>query len=314
MAVKESAPKAAREMVLTIGRRKVTITHPDKLYFPDDGITKGMVAAYYQQVSDYIMPYLKNRPESLRRTPNGIKDEGFFQKDAGGEAPEWVKSIELYSESVNKDIDYILCNDKATLAYLNNLGCIEINPWHSVVSSLDKPDYLILDIDPSDKNTFGQVIEAAQVFHEILEKAGAESFCKTSGATGLHVYIPMGRKYEYEDVKNFAELLCHTAHEQIPSFTSMERNLAKRGKDKIYLDFLQNRKGQTICSVYSLRPKAGATVSTPLQWTEVKDKMTPADFNIHTVPPRLEKIGDIFKPVLGKGIDLKKVLKNLPGS
>src|SRR5436190_5546491 len=199
-----------------------------------------MVIDYYQQMADYILPYLKDRPQSLKRNPNGILDKGFFHKDAGDEAPSWVKSIELYSDSAKKEIDYIICNDKPTLVYLNNLGCIELNPWNSTTKALDKPDYMIIDIDPSEKNTFEQVIETAITFKALLDKAGAESFCKTSGATGLHIFVPMGKKYLYEQVKDFAQLLCNTVNEQLPAFTSVERNLAKRGNKKIYLDYLQN--------------------------------------------------------------------------
>lgn len=293
-----------------IGTNDVGLTNLNKVFWPAEGFSKGDVIKYYQEVAKYILPYLKDRPQSLLRTPNGIKDKGFFQKDAGGDAPEWVKTIEIFSESANKKIDYILCNNAATLAYLNNLGCIEINPWHSTIKSLDKPDYIVIDIDPSPKNTFEQVIETARAVHEVLKKAGAESFCKTSGATGLHVYIPTGRKYTYDQVKDFAELICSLTHEQLPKFTSMERNLKKRG-NKIYLDHLQNRRGQTISSVYSLRPKEGATVSTPLKWTEVKSGLTPQQFTIITLPKRLNRLGDIFKGVLGKGIDLRKCLLNL---
>lgn len=295
---------------LIVGKIKVKTTNRDKLYWPKEGITKGMLIDYYQTMAAYILPHLKNRPQSLKRNPNGISDKGFYHKDAGDEAPEWVKSIKLYSESAKKDIDYIICNDKATLAYLNNLGCIELNPWNSTTKALDKPDYMIIDIDPSAKNNFEQVIETANVFKQILDKAGAISFCKTSGATGLHIFVPMGKKYLYNQVRDFAEIICSMANEQLPKFTSLERNLKKRG-NKIYLDYLQNSKGQTIASAYSVRPYAGATVSTPLLWKEVKAGLHPAAFTIETVPQRVKKMNDIFKGVLGKGIDIKKCLDKI---
>ncbi len=295
---------------LKIGNIKVKISNRNKIYWPDEKITKGMMIDYYQSMADYILPYLKERPESLKRNPNGIIDKGFYHKDAGEAAPSWVKSIPLYSDSAKKNIDYIICNNKATLAYLNNLGCIELNPWNSVTRLLDKPDYMIIDIDPSPKNTFEQVIETANVFKEILDKAGAVSFCKTSGATGLHIFVPMGRKYEYEQVRHFAEILCSMAYDQLPKYTSMERNLKKRG-NKIYLDYLQNSRGQTIAAAYSVRPHKGATVSTPLLWKEVKPGLRPSAFDIFTVPVRVKKMKDIFKGVLGKGIDLKKCLARL---
>ena len=206
-----------------------------------------------------------------------------------------------------------MCDNQPTLTYLNNLGCIEINPWHSTVRALDMPDYLIIDIDPSEKNTFEQVIEAANVVKQVLDRAGAKSFCKTSGASGLHIYVPTAKKYTYEQVKDFAYIICMLANEELKDFTTLERNLQKRGNKHIYMDYLQNRKGQTIASVYSLRPKTGATVSAPLEWKEVKKGLTPQDFTIYNMAQRIKKRGDIFKGVLDKGIDLDKCLKKLGG-
>ena len=294
-----------------IGGKNVRITHRDKLYFPDDKVTKGDVIDYYQSMASYILPYLKDRPESLKRNPGGIADAGFFHKDAGEEAPDFVKSFPVFSESSNKTVDYIICNDKATLAYLNNLGCIEINPWNSTTKKPDNPDYLIIDIDPGDKNDFEQVIQAALEFKKLLDKAKAACFCKTSGATGLHIFVPMGKKYDYEEVKNFAHLLCTMVQEQLPKFTTLERNLKKRGKARIYLDYLQNRKGQTLACAYSLRPKKGATVSAPLEWKEVKKGLHPSAFTIHNIKARVDKKGDLFKGVLGKAVDIENCLELL---
>lgn len=295
----------------TFGKIKVKTSNPNKIYFPADGITKGDVIDYYISIGEYILPYLKGRPQSLLRNPNGIAGQGFFHKDAGEKAPPYVKSKKVHSESNNKDIDYILCENQPTLTYLNNLGCIEINPWHSTIQALDKPDYLIIDIDPSEKNSFEQVIQAANAVKQILDRAGATSYCKTSGSSGLHVYVPTGKKYTYDQVKDFAYLVCMLAQEQLPDFTTLERNLQKRGNRHIYMDYLQNRKGQTIASVYSLRPKPGATVSTPLLWKEVKSGLSPKDFNISNTLQRIKKMGDIFAGVLGKGIALNKCLKKL---
>ncbi len=296
---------------IKIGRTTVKITNRSKLYWPDEGITKGMLIDYYQEIADHILPFLKDRPQSLKRNPNGIKDHGFFHKDAGEEAPSFVKSFKVYSESSKKDVDYIICNDKATLAYLNNLGCIELNPWHSTTKKPGNPDYMIIDIDPSDKNTFDQVIETANAFKKVLDDAGAACFCKTSGASGMHIYVPMGKKYDYEEVKNFAQLVCMIVEEQLPDFTTMERNLKKRGNKKIYLDHLQNRRSQTISSAYSVRPVKGATVSMPLQWKEVKKGLRPADFTIHNSAKRIKKYPNLFKGVLGTGINIDMCLKKL---
>lgn len=305
--------KEGQDKTFTFGKSKLRVTNPNKIYFPEDGVIKGDVVDYYISIADYILPYLKGRPESLLRNPNGIHEKGFFHKDAAGDAPKFVKNQKVYSESNNKEIDYIICDNKATLTYLNNLGCIEINPWHSTVKALDKPDYLIIDIDPSDKNTFDQVIEAANVIKQILDKAGAPAFCKTSGASGMHIYVPTGKKYTYDQAKDFTYLVCMFAYNELKNFTTLERNLKKRGNKHIYLDYLQNRRGQTISSVYSLRPKDGATVSTPLLWKEVKSGLSPKEFTIHNMEKRIKKTGDIFKGVLGKGIDLKKCIKNLGG-
>lgn len=297
--------------IYTFGSTKVVTSNPNKIYFPDDNVTKQDVIEYYISVSNYILPYLKGRPESLLRNPGGINDKVFFHKDAGDTAPSFVKSQKLFSDSVNKDIDYIICDNQATLTYMNNLGCIEINPWHSTLKKIDYPDYFIIDIDPSDKNTFSQVIEVAIATKEVLNRAGAECYCKTSGASGLHIYIPAGKKYTYEQGKDFALIICTLVQEMLPGFTTLERNLKKRGNKHIYLDHLQNRKGQTISSVYSLRPKTGATVSTPLLWKEVNSKLDPKNFNIHNTLPRLKKTGDIFSGVFNKGLSITKCLKNL---
>ncbi len=311
VSVKKTILKINEGRTLFFGKINVNVTNLSKIFWTKEKITKGDVINYYQSINKYIMPYLIGRPQSLLRTPNGINKPSFYHKDAGDEAPEWVESIEVYSKSTKKNIEYILCNNKATLAYLNNLGCIEINPWHSTIKALSNPDYLVIDLDPSDKNTFEHVIETANVVKQVLDRVGATCFCKTSGATGLHIYIPLQKKYTYDQAKNFAHLICILTNEQLPDITSMERNLKKRGDTKIYLDYLQNRRGQTIASVYSLRPKEGVTVSTPLFWKEVKSGLTPLDFTITTTLKRLKKIGDIFAGVLGKGIDLNKCLKNL---
>jgi bifunctional non-homologous end joining protein LigD len=292
------------------GRFLVHLSNQNKVYFPKAKVTKGDVADYYERMYKWISPYIKNRPQSLRRNPSGILDEGFFQKDAPDEVPSFVKTEKIYSESGDKYIDYIVCNNLATLLYMNNLGCIEINPWFSGIKHLDKPDYCVIDIDPSPSNTFDQVIEAALAVKEVLDKAQADCFCKTSGATGLHVYIPLGAKYTFDEAKHFSHLVAMMAQELLPDTTSLERLLSKRGK-KIYLDYLQNRRGQTLACAYSLRPKEGATASAPLKWAEVKKGLHPSQFTIQTLPERMEKTGDLFSGVLGKGMNITKCLKNL---
>jgi len=247
----------------------------------------------------------------MNRYPNGIKGLSFFQKDAAEETPEWIETQKVFSESSDKYINYIICNDKETLAYLNNLGCIELNIWTSKIKKADNPDYLVLDLDPSEKNSFEDVIETAQGVKEVLDLAGVDGYPKTSGSSGIHVYIPMNAKYSYDQVKDFGHLLMQMVQKKLPDLTTLERSLQKRDKNKIYLDYLQNRRGQTLASVYSLRPKNGASVSMPLEWDEVKNGLKPTDFNIYNALERLKNKGDIFKPVLGKGIDMLKVIKKL---
>lgn len=299
------------ENTVTVDKHTLEFTNLDKIYWPKEKYTKGDVILYYEKIAPYILPYLKNRPLSLLRHPNGIEQPAFFHKDAGDNAPQWMTKFEIFSESANKDINYIVCNNKATLLYVANLGSIEINPWNSTIKKPDNPDYIVIDIDPSDGNTFDQVVETALAVKEVLDKAGIDGYCKTSGASGLHIYIPFGGKYNYDQARDFAHVIASLTVELLPDFTTLERSLSKRGKNNIYVDFLQNRRGQTLACAYSMRPKPGATVSTPLEWKEVKKGLTPAQFDFKNIFKRVEKKGDLFAPVLAKGIDLKKALKNL---
>jgi DNA ligase D len=295
----------------TNNKTKPAFTNLHKLYWPDEGITKGDLISYYETIAPFILPYLKNRPLSLRRNPNGIKDQGFYHKDAGDIAPSWMKTADIYAESTGKIVHYLVCNNAKSLLFIANLGCIEMNPWNSTTVKLDNPDYLILDIDPSDKNSFDQVIKVALVIKEILDKIKITGYCKTSGATGMHVYIPCGRKYDYDTVRDFAKILATMVHEQLPFSTTLERSLAKRKKDHIYVDYLQNSRGQTLASAYSVRPKPGATVSAPLEWKEVKKGLHPSQFTIKNMKKRADKKGDLFKGVLGKGVDIPAALRKL---
>lgn len=293
-----------------IGKFTVNLTNQQKIWWPDEGYTKGDVVNYYETVADFILPYLKNRALSLKRNPNGIRDEGFFHKDAGENAPEFAEVFPVESESSNKIVDYIVCNNKATLLYLANLGCIEINPWNSTTKAPDNPTWMVIDIDPASKNTFEEVVDVALATKEVLDRAGITGICKTSGASGLHVYVPMKNKYDYSVVKEFAHVIASLVQEQLPDTTSLERTLKKRG-EKIYVDFLQNRIGQTLACAYSLRPVPGANVSTPLEWKEVNHKLHPSQFNIENTPARLKKKGDLFAEILKGGTNIQKALKAL---
>ena len=311
-----SAPKESTKRTLLNPKEETQVkkicghdlkfTHLSKVYWPEDGITKRDMFNYYYQVAEYILPYLKDRPQSLNRFPNGIHGPSFYQKDVRGKSPDWVRTFP-YTTSDGEDKDYLVGHDEATLLWMASLGCIEMNPWFSRIQSPDNPDYCIIDLDP-DKNTFDQVIEAAQEVKKVLDAINVPSYCKTSGSTGMHIYIPLGAKYDYDQSQMFARLIVNIVHQQIPDYTSLERMIKNRD-GKMYLDFLQNRPGATIAGPYSLRPKPGATVSMPLHWDEVKPGLTMKHFTIHNSIARLKKEGDLFKGVLDKGIDLEKTIK-----
>jgi bifunctional non-homologous end joining protein LigD len=294
---------------MKISGRKLKITNLNKIYFPAEGYTKEDMIEYYRNISGFILPYLKGRPESLNRYPNGIEEESFYQKDFTTPLPEWIKTAKIYSEHNEKKINYLVCNDEPTLVYMANLGCIEINPWFSRIDKPDNPDYCVLDLDPEDIS-FDKVIETAIAIKKVLDIAEADSYCKTSGATGLHIYIPLNAEYSYNVSREFAHLIAQIVYQKLPDITSIKRNPAKRQK-KVYLDYLQNRVGQTLAAPYSVRPRPGAPVSTPLKWSEVKTGLDPTDFNIKTIFNRIGKKGDLFRGVLGKGIDIVKCISRL---
>lgn len=284
---------------------ELTFNNLGKKYWPKDGVTKRDMINYYYQVAEFILPYLKDRPQSLNRFPNGINGLSFYQKDVTGKVPDWIPKYPYTSEGEKKN--FMLCNNEATLLYMASLGCIEFNPWSSTIKKPEHPDWCMIDLDP-DKNSFDQVIETAQVTRRVLEAAEVDCYCKTSGSTGLHIYIPLGKKYTYEQSKEFARIIAQLVHEQTEKFTSVER-LVRNRKGKMYIDFLQNRPSATLASAYSLRPKPGATVSMPLHWDEVKKGLKMKDFTIHNAIARVRAEGDLFSPVLGKGIDMNKALK-----
>jgi bifunctional non-homologous end joining protein LigD len=286
------------------------LTNLDKIYWPDDGFTKGDLIAYYREIAPIILPYLRDRPMSLHRHPDGIDGESFFQKDVGRRPPpDWVRTVPISSESRAGKITYLVCDDEPTLLYLANLGCIELNPWNSRVGSLDKPDFLIIDLDP-EAIPFSKVIAAAVQVRKVLEDAEAECLVKTSGKRGLHICVPLGAKYDYETARQFAEVVANVVHPLLPKTTSLERRPVNRQR-RVYLDYLQNSRGQTLAAPYSLRPAPGAPVSTPLQWREVRQGLDPTKFNIRTMAKRIDKVGDLWKPILGKGVDLMACLGRL---
>lgn len=283
-------------------------THLDKIFFPKTGYTKGDMFKYYESMAEYILPYVKDRPCSLNRMPNGITGESFYQKN-NEHLPDWVPSTDIFSESNNAKLHWIVGQDLPSLLYMVQLGCVEINPWNSRLGHLEKPDWIVIDLDPEGVG-FDSVIQVARTVHEVCEEWGILTMPKTSGKTGLHIYIPMHAKYSYEQGKNLAHLIVLEVNKREPTLTSVLR-LPEKRKHKIYLDFLQNREGQTLAAPYSLRPTPEATVSMPLHWDEVRKGLKPTDFTIKNAHARVKRTGDLWKPALAKGIDLKHILDKL---
>ncbi|WP_286970078.1 DNA ligase D [Flavobacterium sp. UBA4854] len=305
--------KTENDYDLKVGKTVLHLTNQNKIYFPKDKITKGEIVQYYNEVSELILPYLKNRPESMNRFPNGIDSPSFYQKDVDvDKIPKWLKTQKIFSESNNAEIDYLICNNKETLLYMANLGCIEMNPWNSTIKHIHNPDWLVIDLDPA-KDDFKQVVQTALVVKEVLDELETECLCKTSGASGLHIYIPLGAQYDYDSIKILGELIAKEVQSRLPDITTVDRSIKKRN-NKLYIDFLQNRRGQTLAAPYSVRPKPGATVSTPLEWSEVNEKLHPSQFTIKNVLKRFEKKGDLWKPVLSKGANIKKIIHKLENS
>jgi bifunctional non-homologous end joining protein LigD len=287
-------------------RTRAELTHLDKVFWPKEGYTKYDLIDYYRRVADWILPYLKGRPQSLNRHPDGIEGESFFQKNMVQSPPPWVKTVSIHSESTDKSVRYLVCQNRDTLLYVANLGCIELNVWSSSIPHLDSPDYIVLDFDPLE-TSFPSVVEAVLAAKGILDELAMPAFCKTSGATGMHIFIPLAPRFSHEQARELAQLVCLVIHRRHPDLTSLERTPAKR-RGRVYLDYLQNRREATVAAPYALRPREGAPVSMPLEWREVTPKLDPAEFNIRTVPERLARRGDAWQDLFKKRVDLKAAL------
>ena len=295
--------------VRTINGHELKFTNLSKVYWPKEKYTKRDMLNYYYQVAPHILPYLKDRPQSLNRFPNGINGESFYHKDVTASAPGWIK-LEPYTTAEGEKKNFLVPEDEAAILYMANLGAIEMNPWNSTIHKEDYPDWCLIDLDPSEKNSFDQVIETALITKEVIENMGVKGYVKTSGSTGIHIYIPLAAKYSYDQCQLFGKIIASQVHHILPEFTSIER-LTKNRRGKLYIDYLQNRPKATLAAPYSLRPKPGATVSMPLHWAEVKKGLSMKDFTIKNAIERIRSEGDIFKPVLGKGINLDNVFKNV---
>ncbi|HEX8142381.1 MAG TPA: non-homologous end-joining DNA ligase [Pyrinomonadaceae bacterium] len=298
------------DAVVSVGKDTLSLTHLDKVYWPEDGYTKGDLIRYYYEVSKYILPYLKDRALIMKRYPNGIAGPSFHQHDVN-EAPEYVRT-ETLSVEEGHEVDYIIGDNRATLLYMANLGAIERHPWHSRIENLDKPDWLVFDLDPGEGIPFSTICELGVGVRDVLDRLGLDSYPKTSGSRGLHVYVPFAARYSYEQVADFAERVATLIAGEHSAIATVERSLKKRKRGQIYLDHMQNARGKSVVAPYSVRPKRGATVSAPLDWREVEDgKITIQDFNIENMPGRLARKGDLFKAVLGGKQSLAEALEKV---
>lgn len=305
--VKDTAPKNQRkrskETPFSEMSAKVTFTNVNKVFWPDKEITKGDVIRYYDAVAPFILPHVKDRPQSLRRTPNGLLSDGFFQKNVEGLVPKWVKTRKIKSDSKSESITWLLCQDKDTLLYLANMGCIELNPWNSRVGSLNHPDFIVFDLDPKGAPV-ANIAKTALRLKEILDWLELPAFVKTSGGNGIHVFVPVLPNATYEQVRTVSQLISQMVHRDLSDITSLERSPDKR-QGKVYLDYLQNGRGKTMASIYSLRPRPDAGVSTPLEWSEVTENIDLKAYNLFTISARLNEKGDLWKDIADSAIDLR---------
>ncbi len=288
---------------------KITITNSSKVFWPAEGYTKGDLIAYYESIAPLLLPYLRNRPLVLTRYPDGIEGKSFFQRDAPEFVPAWVRTERIYSKDTNREIDYFIVNDLDTLRYVVNLGTIPLHLWSSRIGSLDRPDWLILDLDPKGA-PFSDVVRVARTFHRILDELKLPSYVKTSGATGLHILVPLGARASHDEARTFSRLLALLVMEREPDLATVARPLRARG-GKVYIDFVQNGHGRTIVAPFSPRPLPGAPVSCPLRWSEVNAGLNPGRFTMKTAPRRFEKLGDPLAPVLAGVIDMAVVLSRI---
>ncbi len=285
-----------QKMDITINKHSFSISKLDKIFWPEEKYTKGDLIKYYMEISPYIIKHLYNRPVVFTRYPDGIQGKHFYQKNAPAYLPSWIETFSNYSKDSGRSIEYILIKEASVLAWLANQACIEMHPWLSSIGTLDNPDFAVIDLDPSPANSFQEIIDIALLVKNIFHELNLRSYPKTSGSEGLHIYLPLKNIYTYSQVREFARAVAALAAEIRPDISTIERTVSKRGP-RIYIDYLQNVKGQTLCSAYSVRPRKGALVSAPLKWEEVA-LASPADFTIKTMLPRLKKAGELFSPVL----------------
>jgi bifunctional non-homologous end joining protein LigD len=301
------------DLELRAGRRRVRVTHPERVLFPRDGVTKGDLAEYYAQVGDAIVPHLRNRPFTLKRYPDGIDGRPYFHKQAPKGKPAWIPTRQFRTwprEGGSRLVDFTLVNEPAALVWMVQMNCIDMNAWYSRVDKPDRPDYVVFDLDPPDsRNGFAHAIKVAHLVREALEKLELPSFVKTSGADGIHVLAPIARRSSFPDTYEFAERVSRRLEAENPGLVTTE--WLKKKRRGVLVDHRQNGHGKTIASVYSVRPKPRAPVSTPLRWEELTEKVRPRDFGRREALERIDRHGDLFAPVLAGGPALGPALRRL---
>jgi bifunctional non-homologous end joining protein LigD len=288
----------------------VPLSNRDKVFWPAEGYTKGDLIAYYRAMSPWLLPYLKDRPLVLTRFPDGIEGKSFFQKDAPGFAPEWIRTETLWSEGSERELDYFVCDSEAALTYIINMGAIPLHIWGSRIGTLGQPDWCILDLDPKEA-PFRDVVRVARAIKALCDAIELPSFVKTSGSTGLHVLLPVGRQLTFEQTRQLGQVLARVIAAEHREIATITRNPAKR-EGKVYMDFVQNGHGRLLVAPYSVRPLPGAPVSMPLKWSEVGGKLEIGKFTIANAPRRMKQLGgDPVVGVLEEQPDLHAVLERL---
>jgi bifunctional non-homologous end joining protein LigD len=307
--------RPAIEPEIRSGRRALKLSNLDKPFWPEEGITKGDLLAYYRDIAPVLIPHLKDRPFTMKRYPDGWKGNHFFQKDAPKHMPDWIKSRPFRATSresrQKRMIRYPLVNDELALLWMVNMGCIDMNAWYSRVDKPERPDFVLFDLDPSPDVGFGEVVEVARLLKQALDGLGLESFPKTSGADGMHVLVPVARRHTYAATREFSEIVARALERTHRGLVTTEWSKAKRRG--VLIDSNQNGEGKTIASVYSVRPKEGAPVSTPLRWDEVNEKLNPSMYTMEVVLARIEQHGDVFAGVLTTKQSLTGALKAIGG-
>ena len=299
-----------KEATRQIDGHTLKFTNLNKIFYPDEGYTKRDVLNYYAGIAELILPHLNDRPLSLKRYPNGIKEEYFFQKNVPEAFAPWLRTEMIDSEHNGRPINYVFAEDRASLLYLVNLGCIDHNPWMSRTPDLDNPDFVLIDLDPQEC-PFDMIVDAALLVKRVLDRIGLAGYPKTTGGDGLHVYIPVEAVYTYEETRTFAELIARLVFQDNPDLFTTPRAVEKRKKNRVYFDYLQNGKSKTIAAPYVLRAYPGAPVATPLEWTEVKHGLHPNQFHIRNARERFREKGDLFAGVLENPQRIENALEKL---